>query len=285
MGRLSFKDFFWQDVLKIQNACKQSDILREQAKNLRSAGDEVEIAVRDIFKEKLAPKYYVTTGHIVDEELNVSSQLDLIIADNIKSPVLATLSDNTQHIFYETVYGYGEVKKSWYKDGLLTDFSKNLKTIKTTFNREDIAANILECGDNQLRVKNEVTVNPKRNMLFTFMLMAEGSANLEKIAKTLNETENAYLPNIIVFIGAGVIVNVSKALYELNKVEINLYPELVKEDEGVWVYIGMSEPNQVLTYIYMLLLEHLKQTIVTTPDIQNYTKKLLTIESSDIHKL
>lgn len=285
MGQLSIKDFFWQDVLKIQNACKQSDIIRGQAKNIRTAGDEVEIVVREIFKEKLAPKYYVTTGHVVDKELHVSPQLDLIIADNIKSPVLVTLSDNTQHVFYETVFGYGEVKKSWYKDSLLDDFSENLKTIKMTLVRDDVAANILECGDNQLRVKNKVTGNPRRNMLFTFMFFAEGTANLKKISETLNEADNADLPNMMVFMGAGVIVNVNKEKYKLNQIEINLYPELVGKKNGIWVYIGMSEPNQVLTYAYMLLLEHLKQTIVVTPDIQSYTNKLLTIETSDIRTL
>lgn len=285
MGQLSIKDFFWLDVQKIKSACKQADIIRGDAKNVRTAGDEVEITLRNFFKEKLAPKYDVTTGHVVDHNLKVSPQLDVIIADSIKSPVLATLTDKTQHVFYETVYAIGEVKKSWYDDTLLEKFSSTIKTIKTELERDDIGKDILECGDNQLKIKGEVTSNPRRNMLFSFMLFAEKSVNLKKITNTINATPNVFLPNVIVFIEGGVVVNVNKSMLAQNKVEINLYPELVTKDDGEWIFIGLDEENQRLTYLYLLLLEHLKQTIVATPDIQSYTKKLISIEPSDIRQL
>lgn len=285
MGQLSINDFFWLDVRKIRNACKQADIIKGKSKNIRSSGDEVEITVRNFFKEKLAPKYDVTTGHIVDKNLNVTPQLDIIIADSIKSPVLVTLTDKTQHIFYETVCAIGEVKKSWYDDNLLKDFSNTIKRIKTELERDDIEKNVLECGDNQLRIKSNVTDNPRRNMLFSFMVFAEGSFKFSKIKSIIASIPNEYMPNVIVFWGEGVIVNVDKTKLEQKEVEINLYPELVKENEGEWIFIGLNEENQRLTYIYMLLLEHLKQTIVATPDIQSYTKKLISIEPSDIRIL
>lgn len=285
MGQLSIKDFFWLDVQKIKSACKQADIIRGDAKNVRTAGDEVEITLRNFFKEKLTPKYDVTTGHVVDHNLKVSPQLDVIIADSIKSPVLATLTDKTQHVFYETVYAIGEVKKSWYDDSLLEKFSSTIKTIKTELERDDIGKDILECGDNQLKIKGEVTSNPRRNMLFSFMLFAEKSVSLKKITNTINVTPNEFLPNVIVFIEGGVVVNVNKSMLAQNKVEINLYPELVTKDDGEWIFIGLDEENQRLTYLYLLLLEHLKQTIVATPDIQSYTKKLISIEPSDIRQL
>ncbi len=285
MGQLSIKDFFWLDVQKIKNACKQAKIIQGQAKNIRTSGDEVEITMRNFFKEKLAPKYDVTTGHVVDHNLKVSPQLDIIIADSIKSPVLVTLTDKTQHVFYETVYAIGEVKKSWYNDNLLADFSVTIKKIKTELDRDEIGKDILECGDNQLRIKGEVTNNPRRNMLFSFMLFAEGTTNLKKIKKTIDATPNEYLPNVIVFLGGGVFVNVDKLKLAQSKVEINLYPELIPANQGEWIFIGLDEENQRLTYLYLLLLEHLKQTIVATPDIQSYTKKLISFEASDIQKL
>lgn len=285
MGQLSLKDFLWQDVLKIQAACRQADITRGQAKNIRSAGDEVEITIRGILKEKLAPKYYVTTGHIVDQNLTVSPQLDVIIADNIKSPVLTTLTDETQLVFFETVYAIGEVKKSWYNDDLLKSFCGTVETIKKKMTREDIGNNILECGDNFLKIKSEVTNNPRRNMLFSFMLFAEGSASKEKIKNAINNTAKENLPNVIVFMEEGVVVNVNKEKLENEQVEINLYPELVSDEEGEWIFIGLGEENQRLVYLYMLLLEHLKKTIVATPDIQSYTQKLITFDLSDITTL
>ena len=42
MGQLSINDFFWLDVQKIKNACKQAKIIQGDAKNIRSSGDEVE---------------------------------------------------------------------------------------------------------------------------------------------------------------------------------------------------------------------------------------------------
>lgn len=285
MGQLSIKDFFWLDVQKIKDACKQAKIIQSQAKNIRTAGDEVELTMRNFFKEKLAPKYDVTTGHVVDHNLKVSPQLDVIIADSIKSPILATLTDKTQHVFYETVYAIGEVKKSWYKDTLLAEFSESIKKVKTELERDAIGKDILECGVNQLKIKGEVTSNPQRNMLFSFMLFAEGTVKFDKIRKTIADTPNKYLPNVVVFMGGGVLVNVNKELLVNNKVEINLYPELVAEDEGEWIFISLEEENQRLTYLYFLLLEHLKQTIVASPDIQNYAKKLISFEALNIQKL
>lgn len=285
MGQLSIKDFFWLDVRKIKNACKQADIIKGKAKNIRSSGDEVEITVRNFFKEKLAPKYDVTTGHIVDKSLNVTPQLDIIIADSNKSPVLVTLTDKAQHIFYETVCAIGEVKKSWYDDKLLIEFSNTIQKIKKELERDDVERNVLECGNSQLRIKSNATDNPRRNMLFCFMLFAEGSFNFSKIKSIIATIPNEFMPNVIVFLGEGVIVNVDKSKLEQNEVEINLYPELSSESDGEWIFIGLEEENQRLTYLYMLLLEHLKQTVVVTPDIQTYTRKLISIEASDIRKI
>ncbi len=285
MGQLSINDFFWLDVRKIKNACRQADIIKGKAKNIRSSGDEVEITVRNFFKEKLAPKYDVTTGHIVDKNLKVTPQLDIIIADSNKSPVLVTLTDKTQHIFYETVCAIGEVKKSWYGDDLLPGFSDTLKIIKTELERSDVERNVLECGDSQLRIKSNVTDNPRRNMLFSFMLFAEGSFKFSKIKSIIDSTPNEYLPNVIVFLEEGVILNVDKKKLIQNEIVINLYPELATKDDGEWIYIGLNEENQRLTYLYMMLLEHLKQTVVETPDIQSYTRKLISIEASDFRRM
>ena len=285
MGQLSIKDFFWLDVRKIKNACKQADIIKGKAKNIRSSGDEVEITVRNFFKEKLAPKYDVTTGHIVDKSLNVTPQLDIIIADSNKSPVLVTLTDKTQHIFYETVCAIGEVKKSWYDDKLLIEFSNTIQKIKKELERDDVERNVLECGNSQLKIKSNATDNPRRNMLFSFMLFAEGSFKFSKIKSIIATIPNEFMPNVIVFLGEGVIVNVDKSKLEQNEVEINLYPELSTKSDGEWIFIGLEEESQRLTYLYMLLLEHLKQTVVATPDIQTYTRKLISIEASDIRKI
>ena len=56
--------------------------------NIRAAGNDVEICVRDYFSRMLPPRYYVSQGHLIDRVGNVSSQLDIIISDNFNLPSL-----------------------------------------------------------------------------------------------------------------------------------------------------------------------------------------------------
>ena len=112
--------YFQHDLEKIMMAYRLSDTLRSDLKNIRSAGDEVEFAVRNFFKDKLFPKYHVSNGHIADKTLKVSPQFDVIICENSKNPVLFTLADKSEIVFYETVYCFGEVKRSFYSDDLIT---------------------------------------------------------------------------------------------------------------------------------------------------------------------
>ena len=61
--------------------------------DIRAAGNEVEVAVRDYLRRMLPPRYYVTHGHLIDTAHRVSPQLDVIIVDNFSLPSLLTTKD------------------------------------------------------------------------------------------------------------------------------------------------------------------------------------------------
>ena len=72
--------------------------IRIHGTNIRAAGNEVEQAVRKYLKRMLPPRYYVTSGHLIDQEERVSPQLDVIVADNFNMPSLLTTKDGTEYV-------------------------------------------------------------------------------------------------------------------------------------------------------------------------------------------
>lgn len=119
---LNINEFFKIDSEKIGMALRLSNCIHKEMNNIRSAGDEVEISIRDFFRKRLLSKYHVGTGHIIDSRQKVSQQLDIIISDEHKNPVFCELADKTELFYYEPVYAYAEVKKSYYQDDLLDKF-------------------------------------------------------------------------------------------------------------------------------------------------------------------
>lgn len=99
------------DAADLFNARIKPRIIHK-AKNIRSAGDELEIAARDIFARRFSPASHVTHGHIVDANMNTSKQLDIIIPKAFFQPISHQLSDASQHILYDAVHAIGEVKSS-----------------------------------------------------------------------------------------------------------------------------------------------------------------------------
>jgi len=113
LPKLEISEVLRQDVEEILNSRQKSKVIH-QTKDIDASGDEVENTVRKVIRRKLPIKYYVSQGHIVDEKLNTSSQLDLIIADNTGSPVLFTTENGTEYFPYESIYSFGEIKSTYY---------------------------------------------------------------------------------------------------------------------------------------------------------------------------
>lgn len=91
---------------------------RDTARNIRStdikaAGNHIEQGVRDWLQRMLPNKYYVTSGHLIDYNGNVSSQQDVIIADNSRISSLLTTHDGTEYVPITSVYAIGEIKSTY----------------------------------------------------------------------------------------------------------------------------------------------------------------------------
>ena len=277
--------FFQHDLEKIKMAFRLSDTIRKDVKNIRAAGDEVEFAVRDFFKNKLSPRYHVNDGHIVDENLKISPQYDVIVSENSKNPVLFNLADKSELLYYEPVFAYGEVKKSLYDDNLISAFTENVKRSSKELYREIIPSNFIETGSTGIQVESPLTELPLRNPILRFMFFVDGSSlNANKIGKFLKKTNDAYLPNYIVFLNVGIILNVCSESLKAGKISINLYPEFETKPTE-WILLELDDENNVLIYQYLLLLEHLNNSIVGTPNVLMYTSNLFGISLSNIHKL
>ncbi|MGN6296750.1 MAG: DUF6602 domain-containing protein [Ginsengibacter sp.] len=284
-SQIPLHKYFQHDLEKIKMAFRLSDTILKDLKNIRAAGEEVEFAVKDFFAEKLFPKYHVCDGHIVDSTLKASPQFDIIICENSKNPVLYNLADKSEILFYETVYCFGEVKKSFYDKKLLEDFSKNIKRTKLELKREIIPPNFIECSNSGIRIEERLTDLPYRNVLLTFMFFVETkTVNYSHLREFIHTTENKDMPNFIVFLDAGLIVNVNKKEFEKNKIKINLYPEF-EEEENIWVMMNLPNENDTLTYQYLLIIEHLNNTVLSIPDLKNYVRKLFDFSILNFHQI
>lgn len=282
---LPLHKYFQHDLEKIKMAFRLSDTILKDLKNIRAAGDQVELAVKDFFAEKLFPKYHVCDGHIVDNTLKVSPQFDIIICENSKNPVLYNLADKSEILFYETVYCFGEVKKSFYDKKLLEDFSYNIQRTKQELIRKQIPPNFIEASNSGFQIEEAVTDLPYRNVLLTFMFFVDTrTVNHSKVKEFLDKTENKNLPNFIVFLDSGIIMNVNKKEFESNRIKINLYPEFETE-ENIWVLMNLPNENDILTYQYLLIIEHLNNTVLSIPNLKDYTRKMFDFSISNFHKL
>lgn len=264
-----------------------ADPIRADAQDIKAAGEIIEEAVREFFQRRLFPKYHVSDGHILDHDLTVSPQYDLIISESSHNPVFFPLADGTEFVYYEPVRCFAEIKKSYYSKDILKKFSENLVRFKSNMVRENLDPRAFDAGNTGVLAELPLTNLPLRNPLITFLFVLNSrELNLTEIGKFLTNTPDMGLPNFIVLLDLGIIVNVNVKGLEENKLQINLYPEYqIDKSEGVWVLLAFNDDHDVLLYQYLLVTEHLNSTTSTKPDLMKYGQNLLGFSYNDIHRL
>lgn len=283
--KLPLLKYFQHDLEAIKMAFRLSDSIRADVGNIRAAGDQVELAVKDFYANKLFPKYHVSDGHLVDSNLKISPQYDVIISENSKNPVLFDLADKSQLIYFDSVFCFGEIKRSFYNKSLLNDFTKNLQRLRQEMARKDIPANFIEAGNAGFEIETPVTELPLRNPIFSFMFFVSSSKmNSSELRNTFATCDNKYLPNFIVLLDQGIIVNVDKESFDSRKPVINLYPEFALKPT-TWKLINLRDENDVLIFQYMLLIQHLNVSVVSIPDVREYTEHLFDIPMTSYYDL
>lgn len=280
---LALDKFFEYDLEKINMAYRLSGTIHSDLNNIRATGDEVELTVKRFYQSKLFPKYHVCDGHIVDHNLKVSPQFDIIISANSKNPVLFDLADKSELVYYESVYLFGEVKRSFYKKEFISIFSKNIQRFRQEMDRAIVPPNAIESAGTIVQVESNLTQFPMRNPIFSFMFFVNSSAlDMSHLKADLDKIDNQYLPNMILLLDQGLIINVNKTEYDRGRLQINLYPEFA--EDSTWILMTM-DGNSALTYHYLLIIEHLNNSVLGYPNVSEYTKNLFHFNLSNFHEI
>ena len=177
--------------------------------DVRAAGNEVEKSVRDYFRRILPPRYYVTSGHLIDCDQRVSPQIDIIIADAFNLPSLYTTQDGTEYVPTTSVFAIGEVKSTYYKSGAyFQEFGKSLAKIACMHRplTENTAYGGELRGDTTLLDMVRGSKNKVLNHLFSFLFCVDaGDFSFEDVASHFNSTNPALLPNVTVLLNDGAL--------------------------------------------------------------------------------
>ena len=257
--------------------------------NIKAAGNEVEQAVRNYLKRMLPPRYYVTNGHLVDPEGCVSPQLDVIIADNLNVPSLLTTEDGTEYVPVTSVFAIGEVKTTYYSSKHYYEkFHRVLSQINSELTRplvENTAYGGMKPSTN-MRDLYLGSPNKYLNNLYSFLLCVDrGDFEFEGIKRLLKSANPTSLPNIAVFLNAGLVTYAKRNNLGL---EFHKYPIEVNKDDYDWCFMESSKAEKGslegthLATLYAQLMSHLSTSHLDSPNAYRYTAKMSIFRRSSL---
>lgn len=282
-----------EEIISARGVCR--DI--HTTGDIAAAGEEPEVVVRRILTSRLNHNFLVTKGHIVDEQLRVSPEFDVIIADRTSAPPLYTTSDGTQYVPYEAVFAVGEIKAS-YKLGELKQFCSNIRTLETTLERVRLPAGVMQFGD--ITVANfraEQEGKGYKNPLFSFYLAAGNEAEItNRMLKNMSTQISPYWPyvpcTITVLTQLTVLcakVNVAKEEGYFESWQPILTPDLAVEfakagHECHWIALRPTQsaesPAVNLASLLVNLAHCLNNVVLTQPKLFNYLKQAIDLDAA-----
>ncbi len=291
--KFELEQVFRSDAADILAAREKAHIMHH-GRDIRAAGDEVEIAFRRVLCRKLPSSYYIGHGHIVDEQLHQSSQLDVIIADNAGAPVLFQAEDGSEYFPYEGVYAIGEVKSSYDNSKqYIHVFSETLKSIHTQLRRAVFQAS----------PKHVPYYRPYGNPLFSFMFFTDaGDFRVEQVRDLYQTRPAGELPNIVCILNKGLIVNTASHVWKNSQQQwesveqghpdsISLIPARNGEHRGrglrfQWVLTEHGTDDKSLAAnlanFYYPLIQHLQHCQLTMPNLTEYVNHLFDTTTSTV---
>ena len=280
--KISIDTFFDFEAEGIDIAQSQVKLIHNTG-NIRASGDHFEIAVRNFFRTKLPDKYYISNGHIIDTTLSTSPQLDMIIADNFRTPILYKTFDNTEYLTYESIFAYAEIKSSWKKQ-YIDDFVLTKERMSSFLNRPEISPNYIEAGGKGIFIDKPTTINSHKNPLLSFMFVGVSNTfTYEDITEQYKSKDWKFLPNILCLFDKGIIVNINKPALDQKIFKINLYPEFVEnKDENEWILLQFDKKRSTLGTLYYIILEHLNTCVLGYPNMLEYMQKIFEINANNI---
>jgi hypothetical protein len=292
MASLNIAKLFKDEAEKIIKAREKSiDIHR--TRDIRAAGDQVEIPIREFFDQMLPKRFHVTHGHLIDRNGVVSPQLDLIISDNTTIPSLLTTADDTHYVPVESVYAIAEIKSTFYKSkNHIENFAKTLHFIREDMTRPLIENTIYGGLIDSTDFRDIFLQKPNKflNPLFSFMFFVNsGDADDAALEKIFTRIMRDDLPGITVLLDKAVVLYAKR----IDKnVSFKKYPWLEEPPEYTWFVSSLEGRDETgslegnhLGMIYYALLEHLNQSFLQPPDIRSYFHKVLIGSGANCRKL
>ncbi|MCY4012134.1 MAG: hypothetical protein OXG82_05395 [Gammaproteobacteria bacterium] len=243
--------------------------------------------MRDFLRRMLPPRYYVTSGHLIDPAGRISPQLDVIIADGDKLPSLLKTNDGTEFVPAASVFAIGEVKSTYHRSKrYFGEFCKTLGRINGELSRPVIENTAFEPSPSS-DMRHLLFGSKLRhlNHLFAFLLCVDaGDFQIGNVAGVLNSTSAADLPNTAVFLngdGAGVLVYARLAQKGL---AFHKYPIEAAGEGYRWCLapgdkIGGSPAAAHLAMFYGQLFDHLAGSQLEHPSAYEYTRSLAGVVS------
>lgn len=285
--QLKLAELFASDASLLVKAREKAKIIHKSA-DIRAAGNEVEIAVRDYLKRMLPPRYYVTHGHLIDAFGLVSPQLDVIIADNFGLPSLYTTQDGTEYIPVTSVLAVGEVKSTYYSSKTYYEgFHDKLAEISEL--HRPLVENTIFQGLQDSSNLRDVFLglsNKYLNNLYSFLICVDsGDFDYKKIKPLLASTDVDHLPNVAVFLNKGIIAYGNRQkLGSFHK-----YPNEVGSSDYGWCYMDTIAPEEGsiegvnLSYLYGQLISHLSGSYLERPNVYEYIGNQLIFSKSSLN--
>ena len=218
-------------------------------------GSAREEKVKELLEKYLPKKYSVTNGTVTNTKDHQSRQVDVIIHDNLFTPILQDFQ-SSKVIPIESLYGLIEVKSTLSK----VELNKCINNIKS--------------------VKN---LNPNQQFLKIGCVFAYTSdSSLETIRKNLEELSKE-LPtslkiNCLCVLDKGLIIPLRKE----NLLEISM-----NNNEEI-LYGVIDNPKDALLLFYIYLLTMLNSTVISAPNLIDYAEagglieKTINIPTEDI---
>jgi hypothetical protein len=219
---------------------------------------------------------------------HATKSLDIIIADNLRSPLLYKTRDGTEFIPFESVYAIGEIKKRFIDDHI-SDIVNTIQRFKENIVRELVEPNFLDVGSTGLLIDKSTTTYPYKNPLFWFYIAVDydpSKFKLKELTETVLEQANwKYLPNIFCILNKGVVLCVHKGKLKEGVISILLYPEFADNSKYDWYLYETKKESESLAFLYYILNEHLRFCLLKQPDMMNYLFQMYKIEIENLHKL
>ena len=267
---ISILKLFENDAKSILSAREKAKLLHDSS-DIKASGNEIEVTIRNFLKRILAPKYYVSHGHLIDVYGKVSPQLDIIISDNNKLPSLFTAEDGTEYIPIDSVFAIGEIKSSYYKSkNYIRDFSNTIQNIKEVLYHEE-SINTAYGGISDKTTMRDIFLESNNrilNRIYSFMFFVDGSKfQLTNEANYLNTRDNIFLPNQITMLNKGLIFYGS---FDEKIFSINKYPEDVVAENEDWIFGPQNIAGMNLALFYQWLLTHLENSHLERPGLDKY---------------